>query len=129
MRWLGAAWLMVAITAAHYGATWLATEVGEDYQEGHLLPGAVGGAFGASVSFLAVSLLGRDLRDRRHVLTYGAATAVLTVLGAVGVAWMGETFLDISLRLYIPWQVTFAAALTWAFRDHIADRAAAPATM
>lgn len=72
-------------------------------------PGMIGGAVGASLSFMALVLLGGTVKDSRWLEITLVATLALTVIGSVGLAY--GTSLGL-LVLYAPWQLVFGYALS-----------------
>ncbi len=89
--------------------------------------GALGGALGAAFSFAFIATLAPGLRDGRRLGIYAIATLALAALGWLG---FGGTLpedsehanLDWVLKLYLPWQLAFSAAIVMAFKDHKAER-------
>lgn len=159
LRWFGAIYLIAAIGAAYFlsvGASILLFDVfdigicifcsPEDAAEhfrrtvvAQQLVGAAGGLLGGLLTFLALMLLGSDMRDRRALTIVAAALPLLALAGAVGFTGalpaMTTRLIDPAMpnasawqtALFIgPWQIVFGAALAALLLRHTPAAKASP---
>jgi H+/Cl- antiporter ClcA len=125
----GLIFLTPAVTGAHYLAQTLGIltlTVMPDSKANELMTftliGAVAGAIGAAVSFIAFAILGRTLRKVTHLKLYAVSTAGLALTGALGFLSMmliEPTSNKWILNLYLPWQVAFTLAIAKIFHARL----------
>jgi hypothetical protein len=151
LRWFGALALSIVTAAAYFAAVLASIQVYSWIGVGpcmfcspeeaaartmhaipwHQLVGAAGGAVGSAIAFLAIALLGPDLRDGKALLTMAIAIPSLALLGAIGFSGALPGAIDPivdsaepsasymqALLMFSLWQLAFGAAFAVLLRRH-----------